>query len=74
MINRLHEIEVGLLKNEAEFHQALVRIQGNIKVWRLEVESHIDKMEDKIATQDTTLTRLLEEKRLAPVLQSCGLE
>jgi len=73
MINRLHEVEVGLLQNEAEFHQALVRIQGDIKVKNTESEHEKQKLEDSLAAKEKIVKDLFEEKRISHVIFSLSL-
>jgi len=67
MMSRLHEVEIALLENEAEFHQALIRIQGDIKVKKTEADHEKEKYEENIAAKDKIVKELLEEKRIANV-------
>jgi len=64
IINRLHEIELTVVQNEAEFHQALVRIQGDIRTRNLEVSHQKEKYKDSIIRKDQTILELMTDKRM----------
>jgi len=64
IINRLHEIEITVLQNEAEFHQALLRIQGDIRTRNVEVTHQKEKYEDSLIRKDQTILELITDKRI----------